>query len=338
MPFVGPRIHRVLLVTARPRLRHETSVLLEGLGYHLTTVEEPHDAETHLRRHRVALVILDLPAQTASLPAWRPLLVTLASASLRESSGARLLLLTDARNTPEVRQLFDSGELTNFLVVREHDGVDIVELMVTVSKILSGDVFGLHQYMATNADERTFMLTSSTQKAQAIETVKASALAAGCNPRVATNLGAVVDELATNAFFNAPVDASGAHIYAHVDRRTPVVLPPERAVILRVAWDGRRFGIAAQDQFGSLGRSTVMGYMKKCFQADEAPINDSDGGAGIGLNLTFNLVNHFVLNLEPGRRSEALGLVSISSSYRQTIAEGRSFNLFVATPGGEGAG
>jgi CheY-like chemotaxis protein len=337
MPSAGPRIDRVLLVTARARLRHETSVLIESMGYHLTAVDHPHEADTYLRRQRVELVILDLPAHASTLPTWQPLLATLATMSRREASGARVLLLTDARHSTELRQLFDSGELTNFLVVKEHDGVDIVELMVTVAKILSGDVFGLHQYMAANAEQRTLMLTSSAQKEHAIDLVKSSALAAGCNARIATNIAAVVDELATNAFFNAPVDAAGSHIYAHLDRRTPVVLPSERAVIVRIAWDQYRFGIAAQDQYGSLGRSTVMNYMKKCFHADESPIHEGEGGAGIGLYMTFNLVNQFVVNLEPGKRSEALGLVSISSSYRQTIAQGRSFNLFVARHSGEGA-
>lgn len=337
MPSAGPRIDRVLLVTARARLRHETSVLIEGMGYHLTAVEQPQEAEVHLRRQRVELVILDLPAQATMLPTWRPLLAMLATMSRQEASGARVLLLTDARNSTELRQLFESGELTNFLVVKEHDGVDIVELMVTVAKILSGDVFGLHQYMAANAEQRTLLLTSSAQKEQAIDLVKSSALVAGCNARIATNIAAVVDELATNAFFNAPVDASGSHLYAHLDRRTPVVLPSERAVLLRIAWDEHRFGIAAQDRYGSLGRSTVMSYMKKCFHVDESPIHDGPGGAGIGLYMIFNLVNHFVVNLEPGKRSEALGLVSISSSYRQTIAHGRSFNLFVAKPSSERA-
>ena len=41
------------------------------------------------------------------------------------------------------------------------------------------------------------------------------------------------------------------------------------------------------------------------------------------------MVNHFVLNIAPGVRTEAVGLIMISPSFKRLTARGRSFNIFI---------
>lgn len=326
MPHNGCRIERVLLVSQHDGLRAEAARLLESLGRHVIELTSPTEISPFLRRQRVELVVIDLPRGAEQQDTWRSAVRELTA---HGNSAQRLLALTRSKTGEELKALFSDLPLTNFVVVREDGTFDTVELMVTVAKILTGDIFGLRQYLGGDVTERMLALRSSTEKDDAVAMAETCALEAGCNARVARNVAIVTDELVTNALYNAPVDDEARHIFAAVDRRTPVSMPDDRVVVVRFAWDNRTFGLSTEDAYGSLDWQKVLAYMRKCFAGGDAQIDEKEGGAGIGLYMVFNMVNRFVVNISPGRRSEALGFVTISASYKRVLGEGHSFNLFV---------
>lgn len=323
----APPPAHVILACARDGLRARTEMLLRALGCQVTALTDVHDLKPALEATHADLVVLEVLHGTAGASGLHEVVSGLLAH--KDDAPPRLLVLTPARSPEELKALFSEGELANFVIVQDDETVDSVELLVTVSKLVHGNVFGLNRYLQQGAHERAFKMQSSAQKEEVVHLAESCALEAGCNPRVARNLAAVVDELSTNALYNAPVDADGRHLFAHYDRRSEIVLEPGREVLVRFAWDAHAFGLSAEDRYGSLRWQKVLGYMKKCFDGGERQIDQKQGGAGLGLYMSFNMVNQFVLNLAPGIRSEAMGLVSISSSYKLVSSRGRSFNLFV---------
>jgi hypothetical protein len=153
----------------------------------------------------------------------------------------------------------------------------------------------------------------------------------GFNLRITQGLAVVADELLTNCLYNAPTDDKGQPRYASFARTIAVELAENEVVELTIAYDGKRFGISAVDPFGSLPSMKVVDYLAKCFRRGDDQIDSKEGGAGLGLFKLFTLLQHFVVNIQPGVRTETIGLLEVTRSYREFATRGKSFNLFVAS-------
>jgi hypothetical protein len=138
-----------------------------------------------------------------------------------------------------------------------------------------------------------------------------------------------LDEFLTNALYNAPVDATGHPRFARRPRTERVELQPEEEITLRVCCDGRRFGISTSDPFGSLAPERLQEYLARAFRRGEDQVNEADGGAGLGFYQILDSLSHFVVNIDPGRRTEMIGLIDVSGGYRTFASNGKSFNIFV---------
>ena len=51
--------------------------------------------------------------------------------------------------------------------------------------------------------------------------------------------------------------------------------------------------------------------------------------------MTFDSLNHLVLNIRPGQMTEVIGLIDVRGSYRNFVKRGKSFNIFLDTRGQE---
>ena len=108
-----------------------------------------------------------------------------------------------------------------------------------------------------------------------------------------------------------------------------VELPGNHHVELEICSDGRMLGIAVGDPFGSISPQLVLEYLSNCLRDTMQDIEHKDGGAGLGIASTFAALSHFVVNIDPGRRTEALGLIDIRGRFRDFAKRAKSFNVFV---------
>ena len=144
----------------------------------------------------------------------------------------------------------------------------------------------------------------------------------GCHPQIAQDFAISVDELVSNAFM-APQGVKGS---------TRAAAP----VIVRFAREGGRLGLSVTDEHGTLTATRVLASLKRCFRRSGDQIEWKAEGAGIGLYCVFNSLQHIVFNLSPGARTEVIGLIEITRSYRAYIAKPKSFNVFIAEGGARG--
>jgi hypothetical protein len=308
------------------RVLRPTLHILRSLGAEIAVVCGPEEALTWLRIHRADLAVVEL-AGAAPTSAFTELVEGIRAPDW--SGNPKFLALVRSRGTERLRALFERS-MSNFLGVGDEGELDPGELTATVRKILSGDVFGLDKYMAPGARTLRFEVLSSRQKVEVILAAEAFAVEAGCHRQVAEGFATAIDEALTNALYNAPVNGDGRPLYAHHPRTVPVDLGPSLVVRIELASDGRRLGMASIDPFGSLSPAVVLDYLSRCFaQRAYAPL-DASGGAGLGLYQLFHLVQHFVINVAPGRRTEVIGLLEIGPSFKRFAMKPKSFNLFVS--------
>ncbi len=321
------RDDRVLLLSSSTQLREPVSTTLRSAGYEVFEAQTANEARTWLRGNRVDIGIIDLGA---TCPGGSIEVLNLVS-TITDSSGGSFqsLLLARPDREPQLRALFDEHRLRNFITVGENEALDPIEVAVTVSKILNNDIFGLDRYLSEILNERSFTIRSSDEKTSVIAATEDFATESGCNTRISQQIATAVDELITNAIYNAPVDSKGYRRYAHIPRQVPILLEPNETIRIRIATDGRRIGLSALDPFGSLTADRVVDYLAKCYLGGDNQIDSKEGGAGLGLYFLFNLLNSFVINIAPGRATEVIGLIEISKSFRTFAKRAKSFNIFV---------
>ena len=212
--------------------------------------------------------------------------------------------------------------------ILEPEEPEDTELVVTTTKLRSGDLFGLEKYLAwgVSIDERT--VTDYDGKRDAVEAVAASAREAGARRTTVARIENVTDELLMNALYDAPAAALGERATG----ATPWSTAPGKPVRLRWACDGRHFAVSVEDGYGALTKADILDHRAAARARRGAPRTGSDGRAGAGLGLYFVLaaVTRFVANLEAGQRTEVVCLFDLRLSGIASEACARSLHVFGA--------
>lgn len=239
----------------------------------------------------------------------------------------KILLLSQERDKQRLVELFRAPFLTNLVAKAGEIAAD--ELVVTVEKILRNDVFGLEKYLTWGIEPELEVLTSSREKDQKLTLLASFADTLGLPSRLTTLAKGVADELLMNAVYNAPVDAEGRPRYAHLPRTERIDLGPGEEVDLRWACDGRHLAISVTDPFGSLEVNTIRQYLARCFARGDDQMATHGGGAGMGLFYIFTSLSQLIVNIDPGQRTEVIGLLDVTGSYRDFAQRPKSFNVFL---------
>lgn len=240
----------------------------------------------------------------------------------------RLMLFSSGAWERAHRELFDR-HLPTHLLAKNGDEVDGDELVVTIHKILARDIFGLEKYFPWGSKVVRASIRRSDDKHHIVTHAQDFARNLHVNERLAVAFANVTDEFVSNALYNAPVDAAGQHLYAHLDRSVSVQLEPGCSVEVALCSDGRKIGVSVTDPFGSLTSETVMAYLAKCLRREADQVDTKAGGAGLGLYQAFGSVSHMVVNISPGRRCEIIGLIDVRGTFKDFVMQAKSFNIFV---------
>ncbi len=319
---------RVAFISPRAAVRQSGATILRDAGYEVLEVADLDAARSWIEDgHANLLLVLDVGSDDEDA-------FSDALSLAREVAGcqprSRLILVSQAEGTRAFELVLQRYPTKNFLGFKEGDSVEERDLTLTVAKILTGEIFGLEPYLGDGAEIEARRLRRSDDKPNLVELVEEFAQQAGCGPQIVQNLGLASDELITNALYNAPVDADGARRFAKLDRSVPVVLGDDEDVEIKLGFDGKRLGIAVSDPFGSLRTEDVVAQIARCYERrdEDDQVNLGPGGAGLGLYYFFNVVQHLVINVDPGKRTEFIGLLEATRSFRRFSKRRKSFNLF----------
>jgi len=194
------------------------------------------------------------------------------------------------------------------------------------------DLFGIEKYLHWGSVIHSYPLTASAERGWVLRSFEEFLSELQCQSRIAAHLLTVADEMMMNALYDAPTDEGGRFLFAKRSRSEPVSLPAEKTVELTFGSDGRSVAVGCRDPFGSLDARRVCASLARCLRRGRDQISQAEGGAGIGLFMVFEFVSHLVVNIDPGRATEFLGIVDITTSARRRHEQPHSFNIFVRRP------
>jgi hypothetical protein len=257
-----------------------------------------------LTRNRVQLAESAQQANVVVLPHERvadsragALPIALIGAKLEPAHAALLrreqpALLLSGREDGTVPSAWELDALAR-LLARE----DLVPAHVPLSRFYVGQVSGLRQ-AATQAINM--------------------ASEAGAPRNVAESIGDVLYEIAANALLDAPVAQDGVPKYAHRrDDPELTILAEDTAVVGMGVHEGRIY-LAAFDRFGRFGVEPVARTVEGL--AGRAKVNDSGGGAGLGLRRIIEQSDLLAVRVVPQRSTEVLAVIQLSDVRRRATS------------------
>ncbi|MBC7793634.1 MAG: hypothetical protein H7Z43_07985 [Clostridia bacterium] len=317
---LNPNPNNLYLVWGNALERQAVFKILASNGCDVDFADEVPNVDVIMGRY--SLIIIDYDTMREPATAF------LRELERRPSDGRPIVLMLSAsKSKSDLYELLSTNAFTNLLA--KDTEVNSVELLVTVQKLLRDDIFGFDKYLAWGIHPQHRVVHGSKDKGPLVEELETYLRDIGCNKRLATSARTVADELIMNAVYNAPVDGAGVPKYASRSRSEGVMLEPNERAQLSYACDGRYLALSVADRFGRLRRETVVNYLRRCFVGGEAQIEDKDGGAGLGLYYIFESLNHFVVNIAPNQKTEIIGLIDISGTYRNFSEKSKSLNIFL---------
>jgi CheY-like chemotaxis protein len=322
---VGMKGRRILFYDPNPKVLRVAERALISTGSEVDVAADERTLLQRIELNGYDLLMINYDPPMRSDPKW---------AKLFEKMDGRFpktrLVLHATASSEDYLPLMAEHRFVRNLIAKNDEPLDPEELIVTAEKLLRNDLFGIDKYMLWGVEPYRVEIRDSRQKLAYVREVSGYAERLGCNERTIELIETVVDELSTNAIYNAPRDADGNARYAKLSRREPVVLEESEIGILEFACDGNYIAISQVDPFGALTHETIVSYLNRCLVKGPEQFTNASGGAGIGLYRVFQSLSKFIVNIQPGRRTEVISLIDLRLSMKRFRTLPKSFHIFVA--------
>jgi len=314
---------RVLLFGEELRLRASRRVAV-CFGGEVSSVEDPGALLDHARQKTPDIVLFDLDHAGPSA-------LTLIDQLVARIPDVHVVVLCHPSPPAPIADLLGRPWFRHLLGLQSQWFME--ELCATLNRLTGGQLFGLHRHLPWGTRILSCPVVASDQKAALFDRIEAYMADIGVRGRLVRRLHDVADEMLMNAVYDAPIDrTTGVHINAALPRTTRVELPPGSRPIFSYGSDGRIFAVSVTDPFGGLTPEILTRYIAKGLRRGSDQIDSKAGGAGLGLYFLFQSLNSMTLYLEPGRRTEMVGLIDIRGSFRDVLQSPKALNIYVREP------
>jgi hypothetical protein len=192
------------------------------------------------------------------------------------------------------------------------EGFDPRRFAAMATRILADDLFGLEHVMAPGTPVHSQVVSDYQGKSRCISRVTALVEQVKVPRKYRAPIEQCIDEMVMNALYDAPVDVQGNHLFSGIPTRARITMRTDQGVVVRYACDGKQFAVSVRDAFGTLERSTVLRYLRKCLHAEQQ-IDRKAGGAGLGLYLVVNASTAVTFHVVPGIATEVLCLFDLEA-------------------------
>lgn len=202
------------------------------------------------------------------------------------------------------------GVMPNIISRDDNDkAITIRNVMSTVTKLSSPNIFGLEKYMNWGTEVHEIPVTKSSERDILRDKMFEHFSALGIRRSVLDTVGTVLEELLMNAIYDAPIDSMGKPIYNHLPRTHEIVLRREEQGRFRFACDGEHIAVSVEDPFGALTATTTLKYLERCYGGGtDLEKLENKGGAGRGLHQIIENSELVVFNISPRKKTEVIAL------------------------------
>src|SRR3954466_8137040 len=217
--------HKIVIVSSEPAMRRSLKRLMTATG----AVTEFVNDLSKLPENPPSLLCVDLRSPSAPKPKDLEKIFP----------DVRLVCIVGVQ---DFGQIVDCIRLERCgSVITYDDKFEPEDFIITVTKLLHGQVFGLQKYFPWGVTLYNMEVASYDEKARALDVLNAYAELAGARGPVRDRMALVAEELIMNALYHAPVDEKGARLYDHLPRKELAKMTFDRKVRITCASNGQHF-------------------------------------------------------------------------------------------------
>ncbi len=247
----------------------------------------------------------------------------------RLAGGCPVIAILPRADLGTIVQLMQSS--TRFVGVMVEEELDPHQLAAMARRIVEDRVFGIEQILAPARELLEWVVSEDAEKVACMHGIAGALDRFGVMRGYREPIEQCVDEMVTNALYDAPVAADGSRPFSQTRPQDRINLRTDHAVTVRLGFDGARVVVGVRDRFGSLDRRTVIRFLDKGLHS-AAPVDRKIGGAGVGLYLMVNAAAGVDFLLLPGFATEVVCSFEVQTPPRGLAHVG----VFVQRdPGGE---
>lgn len=184
-----------------------------------------------------------------------------------------------------------------------------------------------HSLLAGGGIGRTALLTASTRRHARFNRMREFYAKQNLSPRTITLLLEIAEELVMNALYDAPAEAG---FFQPRPRIEDVELPLDRACEISYGIEESTAFIRVRDPFGAFSRGRMMQTLVRC-NAKGVVLDESRGGAGLGLWRIFSIASNISVTVVPGSLTEFLVGIRLQGG-RAIAKQFDAVHLFFAPP------
>jgi hypothetical protein len=242
----------------------------------------------------------------------------------------RIILMTSEGLEAQMPLLKANPAVTNMVSYDAENLTGAIRgLLTTVTKIVSGDIFGLEKYLSWGVEVYEKRIRASSERLKVEEELGADLKKIGIRARIISGALTAAEEMLMNGIYDAPADAQGKALFNHQQRTEEVVLPEGDAVTLRYGCDGVTLAVSVEDPYGSLRRETIIEYLGSNYAKKPQHHGAAEkGGAGRGLYMLTEVSDLVVFNVRKGKCTEVIALFGVHN--KNTVATGSVLHYFSA--------
>jgi hypothetical protein len=177
--------------------------------------------------------------------------------------------------------------------------------------------FGLHNYFSEGLSSQKIQILHSTHRSAAVQAVQNYLSKMKVTGRLASLVARSTDELLMNAIFDAPINIKGEPYRRKSSRDADFELIGREQVQVEVIATPDYIGVSVADQFGTLNKDVLLGFLGTNWQKEIYRPRASEPGAGIGLNGTIQAGLSLLFVSRPGVRTEVMLFFPTTENYKE---------------------
>lgn len=208
----------------------------------------------------------------------------------------------------DLKQLFTliGFDINGFLINKKFVDMKFYDF---ITKILETDTEINLKNFDENCDE--FLLSQSKEK-NTILTLINSILLKDINSRVKQKIDETLDELITNAFFDAKRD-NNSQTYLNISRKVNV--KSDKPIKVQLAYKDNHVIALVEDPYGTLTKENIYSHLLRTYEENVSDIHKE--GAGIGIKQSLDKGVSLAYKIFPNNKTQALAVFKISKSNKE---------------------
>lgn len=132
----------------------------------------------------------------------------------------------------------------------------------------------------------------------------------------------VANEILTNALYNAPIE-NGEYLYRDKTRTEKVTMKPGKEVDFKIFENDKKIVLYIKDYYGSLTKKNIEDHI------NNAQVKNKEGGAGVGIYLSFRYCHKLIYNVISGESTEVMIVLNKFRRNKDYELIDKSFHFFI---------